>query len=121
MTELLRLYPLEDRAARHDPSCEYSRRFWLPAVGPTGLVLVQWMADQGAALELELPEASRALGLGGRHGSQSPLVRTLDRMTRFRLTRRQGPLDWSVAVAFPDLPPALHRHLPSHVDARLAS
>lgn len=108
----LRLYPLEQPGAVHDPSGEYSRRFWLPAIGPTGLVLVQWMADQGGAVELPLEDASRALGLGGRVGKQAPLLRTLDRLERFRLTRFVGQLDWHVAVAFTDLPIPLRRHMP---------
>lgn len=113
MTELLRLYWLHQPDAVHDPSGEYSRRFWLPAIGPTGLVLVQWMADQGGAVELPLADVARALGLGGRTGKQAPLLRTLDRLARFRVTRREGPLDWHVAAAFPDLPVQLRRHLPS--------
>jgi hypothetical protein len=115
----LRLVPMADQRLVHDPSGEYSRLFWLPVVGPTALVLVQFMAASGR-VEMPAEVIARSLGLAG-HGQQSPLIRTLNRLRRFELTVAAGPEHWLVADAFPDLPSALRRRLPDHAQALVAN
>lgn len=116
---MLRLEPLAVPGARHDPSSAYSRLFWLPVLGPTALVLMQFMAGSG---DVSLPAevVARSLGTGG-HGRQSALVRTLDRLPVYELAVAAGPWHWLVADALPALPAPLHRRLPDHALALVAS
>jgi hypothetical protein len=65
----------------HDPRSSYAETFWLPVLGPTALLLLRHLAtrfdDSPRGVELQVAEASRALGVGDRDGSSSPIVRTL--------------------------------------------
>ena len=84
----------------HDPRAEYVERFWLPALGPTSLLLLRRLATSFEAhpegLTIEAADLSQALGLGSRSGGASPLFRSLDRLTQFDLACR--PTDGHYAV-----------------------
>jgi len=65
----------------------YRRRWWLPIIGPTATCILNHLADSRddpptwsitPALDLAV-----ILGLGKGTGRQSPLIRSLNRLTRF--------------------------------------
>jgi hypothetical protein len=96
----------------HDPRSLYAERFWLPTLGPTALLLLRHLAAKFDAhprgIELPVADTSRALGLGEREGTSSPIVRSLTRLEAFELACSDG--QHTVAVRR-NLPPANRRHL----------
>ena len=96
----------------HDPRSLYAERFWLPTLGPTTLLLLRHLATKFDAsprgIELPLADTSRALGLGDREGSSSPIVRSLARLEAFDLACSDGV---STVAVRRNLPPANRRHL----------
>src|ERR1041385_479647 len=96
----------------HDPRSLYAESFWLPTLGPTGLLLLRHLAgrfdDHPDGLDLPVVEASMALGLGARDGSTSPLVRSLLRLVQFDLACQKS--DGSMAVRR-NVPPVNRRHI----------
>lgn len=108
----------------HDPRSRYAERFWLPTLGPTALLLLRHLAArfdlQPAGIELPVADTSRALGLGTRDGSSSPIVRSLTRLESFELACSDGRTTFAVRR---NLPPANRRHLrrlPDEVQAEHA-
>jgi len=95
----------------YDPRTRYAETFWLPTLGPTALLLLRHLAerfdDSPTGLDLRIAETSRALGVGDREGSTSPIVRTLARLEQFDLAS-SDPRSPTIAV---------RRHLPP-VDRR---
>ena len=63
----------------------YRRRWWLPVIGPTATVLL----DHLTRLDIHdwqihgTAELATALGLGRGAGLHSPLIRTINRLTRY--------------------------------------
>jgi hypothetical protein len=109
----------------HDPRSIYAERFWLPTLGPTALLLLRHLATKfdtnPRGIELPVADTSRALGLGEREGSSSPIVRSLTRLEAFELACSDGRA--TVAVRR-HLPPANRRHLrrlPASVQAEHAA
>lgn len=109
----------------HDPRSLYVERFWLPTLGPTALLLLRHLATKfdthPRGIQLPVADTSRALGLGERDGSSSPIVRSLARLETFDLACSDG--DATVAVRR-NLPPANRRHLrrlPASVQAEHAA
>jgi len=96
----------------HDPRSRYAELFWLPTLGPTALLLLRHLAAQfdlhPEGIELRVADTSRALGVGDREGSSSPIVRSLNRLESFDLACSDG--NTTVAVRR-NLPPANRRHL----------
>jgi hypothetical protein len=71
----------------------YVEQCWAPLIGPSSTMLLRrlpelWSMHEPA--EMEAKELSRSIGLGVGMGKNSPLVRTLDRLVRFRFAR-PGP------------------------------
>jgi hypothetical protein len=97
----------------HDPRSPYSETFWLPVLGPTALLLLRHLAtrfdNSPRGVELRVAETSRALGVGDRDGSSSPVVRTLARLEQFELAC-SDPTSPTIAVRR-HLPPVHRRHL----------
>lgn len=97
----------------HDPRSLYAETFWLPVLGPTALLLLRHLATRFDAtprgVELHVAETSRALGVGDRAGSSSPIVRTLTRLEQFELASAD-PHAPTIAVRR-HLPPVHRRHL----------
>jgi hypothetical protein len=109
----------------HDPRSLYAERFWLPTLGPTALLLLRHLAAKFDAsprgIQLPVADTSRALGLGDRDGTTSPIVRTLARLETFDLACSDGA---STVAVRRNLPPANRRHLrrlPASVQAEHAS
>jgi hypothetical protein len=96
----------------HDPRSRYVERFWLPTLGPTAVLLLRHLAAKfdthPKGIELRVADTSRALGLGERDGSSSPVVRTLARLETFDLACSDGA---STIAVRRNLPPASRRHL----------
>lgn len=96
----------------HDPRSVYVESFWLPTLGPTAVLLLRHLAtkfdEHPEGIELPVADASRALGLGERSGSSSPIVRSLQRLETFDLACSDGR--GTVAVRR-NLPPVHARHL----------
>lgn len=96
----------------HDPRSRYAERFWLPTLGPTALLLLRHLAAQfdvhPEGIELCVADTSRALGVGDREGSSSPIVRSLHRLESFDLACSDGNTTFAVRR---NLPPANRRHL----------
>lgn len=108
MSETIRVLPLPDPVIDtlgHDPRAPYFERFWLPTLGPTAFLLIRHMAHRfdgsPEGFTLDLPETSRCLGLGERHGPNSPMARSLGRIVQFDL-----------AVQHDDETLAVRRHIP---------
>ena len=96
----------------HDPRSEYVERFWLPTLGPTTLLLLRRLAtlfDGGdPELTLDAIELSQALGLGGREGNSSPLLRSFDRLGQFELATSPSARVYAVRRT---VPPVNRRHV----------
>ncbi|MCP3857538.1 MAG: hypothetical protein GY745_08515 [Actinomycetia bacterium] len=75
----------DHRPGEVDISHPYRRRWWLPVIGPTATVLVDHLATVGTGdwQIHDTTELATALGLGRGTGLHSPLIRTLERLTRF--------------------------------------
>ena len=115
MSETIRILPWLDPVVDtlgHDPRSPYPERFWLPTLGPTALLLLRHIAyrfDRApGGFNLELAELSRCLGLGERHGRNSPVTRSLSRIVQFDLAAEKG--DGTLAVRR-HLPPINRRHV----------
>ena|GEM_PF-3591635 len=64
----------------------YRQRWWLPIIGPTSTCLLNHLATQGTNDDWHLTPTrtlATAIGLGKGTGKYSPLIRSLDRLTRF--------------------------------------
>ncbi|HEX2214886.1 MAG TPA: hypothetical protein VHH12_15825 [Mycobacterium sp.] len=92
MSETIRILPWSDPVVDtlgHDPRSPYPERFWLPTLGPTALLLLRHIAHRfdrcPGGFTLELAETARSLGLGERHGRNSPIARSLARIVQFDL------------------------------------
>jgi hypothetical protein len=116
MPTTLTIVPWADAVADtlgYDPRSLYAETFWLPTLGPTSLLLMRHLAnrfDQSPdGVELQVADASAALGVGNRDGSSSPIVRTLARLEQFDLAIAD-PRSPTVAVRR-NLPLLCERHL----------
>jgi hypothetical protein len=116
MTDTLTIKPWSDPVIDtlgHDPRSKYAEMFWLPALGPTALLLMRHLADRfdrnPEGVELPVGDTAHALGLGQRAGSSSPILRTLHRLVQFDLACEE-PAGKTVAVRR-NVPPLNQRHL----------
>ena len=93
-------------AGGFDPRSEYVETYWLAVVGPSCVLAARrfadWLAANPDGIEIPLEDLGRSLGLGGGTGRHAALVRTLERLARFRLAAisRHG---YAVRTAFPPL------------------
>jgi hypothetical protein len=99
-------------ALGYDPRSWYVERFWLGVLGPTSTWLLRRIAAGFDAapggFDLDVDEAARALGLGGRTGRHSPFQRAVARCVTFELARRSDGASLRVRRHVPPLP---RRHL----------
>ncbi len=95
-----------------DPRCWYVETFWLGILGPSTTWLLRLLAAgldrEPEGFELDLDEAARMLGLGGKAGRHSPFQRALARSVTFGMARTHP--DGALAVRRM-LPPLARRHL----------
>lgn len=97
-----RLVALEDRLTVRpaDPDGPWDlrsrevERYWLPIIGPSGIVLVRKLAEglnAGPGFVTGAAMLSRACGLDGATARRSTLARTFDRLGRYGFIRWQVP------------------------------
>lgn len=115
MSETIRILPLPDPVVDtlgHDPRAPYPERFWLPTLGPTALLLIRHIAHRfdraPEGFTLDLAETARCLGLGERHGRNSPLARSLGRIVQFDLAAQE---DGGTLAVRRHIPPINRRHV----------
>jgi hypothetical protein len=115
VSETIRILPWSDPVIDtlgHDPRAPYPERFWLPTLGPTALLLLRHIAHRfdrsPAGFTLDVAETSRCLGLGERHGRNSPLARSLGRIVQFDLAAQHE--EGTLAVRR-HVPPINRRHV----------
>lgn len=81
-------------AMGHDPRSPYVERYWLSILGPSATLLLRRLAAgleaEPDGFEFDPAEWALELGLGTRGGKNSPFWRTIDRTTRFGMTRRNA-------------------------------
>ena len=81
-------------ALGHDPRSLYVETFSLGILGPSSTWLMRRLAAGLDAapdgFDLPLAETARALGLGYKNGTHSPLVRSLTRCCQFKLAQLCG-------------------------------
>jgi hypothetical protein len=88
----------------------YSRLVWLPTVGPSSWLIWGTVAAQlhrDPAVTWQAGDLAVAHGLSAGTGRHSQIVRTLDRLARFRLLLPEEDVTFVRLTA----PPALERHL----------
>lgn len=78
--------PVLDTAG-HDPRATYARRFWLPTLGPSTLLLMALLVErlerEPSGFRLDAKAAAQALGLGSSDSRHAPFGRSLLRLVRF--------------------------------------
>lgn len=106
----------------HDPRSLYVEKFWLPTLGPTSLLLLRHLARRfehlggtDQVLDLPLAATSQTLGLGPRTGKNSPLVRSLGRLSQFDLAYAHSDRTVAVRRNLPPIGRRQQRRLPKTV------
>jgi hypothetical protein len=98
--------PVVDRFG-HDPRSVYAERYWLPVLGPSALWLLRHLVagfdDRPEQYELDLLDAPRAIGVGGRGGNHSPFANTVNRLIQFGFLQITGPSLLIVRTKMPTL------------------
>ncbi len=98
--------PLVDRLG-HDPRSSYAERYWLPVLGPSALWLLRHLVagfdEHPERYELDLLDAPRAIGVGGRGGNHSPFANTVNRLIQFGFLQIAGPSLLIVRTKMPTL------------------
>lgn len=114
MSETIRVRPWVDvviDTLGHDPRSTYFETFYLPALGPSTVLLMRrlasWLEEHPDGGELSFAETSQALGLGLREGRCSPLGRSLQRLVQFDLACEDNH---GLAVRR-NVPPVNRRHV----------
>lgn len=114
----LRIIIWEDpvvEAAGHHVLSPYVETFWLPSLGPSATWmlrrLVGWLEGSDEPISVDLPELGAELGLGGRVGRSSPIVRTLARLGQFQVAAPAGDA-FAIRRHLAPLPQRLAHQLP---------
>jgi hypothetical protein len=106
----LRIVPWPDAgldAAGHDPRATYARRFWLPTLGPSTLLLMALLVErlerEPHGFALDPPGMSRMLGLGASDSKHAPFARSMLRLARFNHAELRPDRDFAVRRRLPSL------------------
>lgn len=118
--ERLRIEVLRDpviEAVGHAPHSMYSRRYYLPLIGPSSLlcaqILTEGLTHQPDGYELDVAFLGAVLGLPGKAGRSPIVARTLDRLARFGLAHHHPGLTlYRVRLTWPPLTRRQLAHLP---------
>jgi hypothetical protein len=118
--ERLRIEALRDpviEAVGHQPSSPYSRRYYLPLIGPSSFlcaeILTGGLSEQPDGYEVDVAFLGAVLGLPGTAGRSSSIARTLNRLIRFGLARHHpAQALYRVRLAWPPLTRRQQAHLP---------
>jgi hypothetical protein len=89
---VLRVEPWADpvvEAVGHDPRSAYAHEFWLPIVGPSGLLVTRKLLERleaaGGPCDVDTVELASSVGLGPGAGRNSRITATLGRLAGFGL------------------------------------
>lgn len=116
-TDTIRLHAtphpsVEVRKAGFQLDHPYLEQCWTPLLGPTSVVLLrripQLWREHGFTAEIPAGELAASIGLGRSTGRNGPLVRTFERISRFRFAESCGPGELNV---FTEVPPVRDRQL----------
>jgi len=109
--ESIRVLPWPDPvidALGYDPRSWYVERFWLSVLGPTCTWLLRRIAagfdTNPGGFDLDVDEAARALGLGGRRSRHSPFQRAVGRCVAFEVAKSGPGPSLEVRRHIPPLP-----------------
>ncbi len=82
--------PLYDRIG-HDPRSWYVETFWLGTLGPSTTWLLRHVAAElelrPAGFDMEVASVARRIGVGHRHGANSPIWRAIARAVQFNMAQ----------------------------------
>lgn len=111
----------EVRRIGFDLTDPYIEQCWSPVLGPTSILLLRrlpilWQADLSPTIEIH--ELSASLGLGYGEGRHCPVLRTLDRLVRFRFANHAGPGQLDVFTHAPPVPDHHLNRLPTWTRTR---
>lgn len=91
-----------------DPRSHYAELFWLPILGPSTMWLLRNLAQrfdtEPDGFQLDINEASRAIGIGSKGGRSSSFNRTITRIVNFGMGRQVD----SATIAVRRILPSLH-------------
>ena len=116
-TDTIRLHAtphpsVEVRKAGFPLDHPYLEQCWTPLLGPTSVVLLrripQLWREHGFTAEMSAGELAASIGLGRSTGRNGPLLRTFERISRFRFAESCGPGELNV---FTEVPPVRDRQL----------
>ncbi|HUZ43344.1 MAG TPA: hypothetical protein VMU63_03000 [Acidimicrobiales bacterium] len=117
--DTLRIRPWVDplvEALGYDARSDYVEQFWLPALGPSTVLLLRYMArafeDQSEGFDCTTRQLGWALGLG-RNGRSKTLVRCLRRAVDFGMIRLDPTGALLVRRHLPPLPQRQISQLPA--------
>lgn len=100
----------------HDPRSQYVESFWLPTLGPTGVMLLRHLADRFDAEPdgylLDVTATSLRLGLGTKMSANAPLRRCLARLVDFEFAVHDDVASLLVRRHLPPIHPKQARRLP---------
>lgn len=109
---------LDPRVAKsgHDPRSLYVEKFWLGILGPSATLLLRRFArgldERPEGFAVSLVDTSRALGLGEGTGRNSMVMRTIERLCQFGMSRPGPGGTLEVRTHLPPLTPRQVQRLP---------
>ena len=100
----------------HDPRSLYVETFWLPTLGPTGVLLLRHLADrfevEPEGFRLDPAQTSGRLGLGVRAANNTPLRKALLRLVSFGFAHHSPPGEFRIRRYVPPVPRRHAHRLP---------
>lgn len=100
--------PIYDRLG-HDPRSSYVETFWLGTLGPSTTWLLRHVAAEldrsPEGFDMDLAQVASRLGIGHRHGPNSPMSKALARAVQFGMARAAGPSRMAFRRKLPPLSP----------------
>lgn len=100
----------------HDPRSFYVETFWLPTLGPTGVLLLRHLADrfetEPEGFRLDTAQTAGRLGLGVRAANNTPLHKALLRLVSFGFAHHSPPDGFRIRQNVPPVPQRHSHRLP---------
>jgi hypothetical protein len=91
----------------HDPRSSYAERYWLPVLGPSGVLLLRHLArrfdEAPRGFQVPTDELAAALGMGSRRGPSAAFYRTVERLGAFGFVQLTGAGSLRVRRRLPPL------------------
>lgn len=101
----------------------YVETFWLPAIGPTAMLMLRFVGRHVTTAHYKVfdpAEVGICLGISASSGRNSPMAKTVKRLTYFDLAVIDSGDDdtnyrVTIPAAVPEVPARLHRKWPEHL------